>query len=109
MREEVKQYEEQKRGLKKEMRENQYRVDDRYIKEVKTGASDVEKGVSEGIKMVKSGGPSVKRKHAGFTLESLLQDEGEMLPPKKRQKVEMIKPQVPKQPKGGDKTDDEKA
>ena len=103
VREEVKQYEEQKRGLKKEMRENQYRVDDRYIKEVKTGASDVEKGVSEGIKMmVKSGGPSVKRKAAGFTLESLLQEEGDLLPTKKRQKVEMIKPQVPKQVKAGE-------
>ncbi len=84
VREEVKQYEEQKRGLKKEMRENQYRVDDRYIKEVKTGAIEVEKGVSEGIKMVKGGGASEKRKAAGFTLESLLQEEGDLLPPKKR-------------------------
>ena len=84
VREEVKQYEEQKRGLKKEMRENQYRVDDRYIKEVKTGASEVEKGVSEGIKMVKAGAGAEKRRPTGFTLESLLQEEGEFMPPKKR-------------------------
>ena len=109
VREEVKQYEEQKRGLKKEMRENQYRVDDKYIKEVKTGAIDVEKGISEGIKMVKSGGPIVKRKAAEFTLESLLQEEGDLLPPKKRQKFEMIKSQVPKQVKAGDKAEDVKA
>ena len=84
VREEVKQYEEQKRGLKKEMRENQYRVDDRYIKEVKTGASEVERGVSEGIKVVKAGGPEKRRPHAGFTLESLLEEDGEFVPPKKR-------------------------
>ena len=82
--EEVKQYEEQKRGLKKEMRENQYRVDDRYIKEVKTGASEVERGVSEGIKVVKAGGPEKRRPPAGFTLESLLEEDGEFVPPKKR-------------------------
>ena len=91
------------------MRENQYRVDDKYIKEVKTGAIDVEKGISEGIKMVKSGGPIVKRKTAGFTLESLLQEEGDLIPPKKRQKFEMIKPQVPKLVKAGDKAEDVKA
>ena len=66
------------------MRENQYRVDDRYIKEVKTGASEVEKGVSEGIKMVKAGAASEKRRPTGFTLESLLEEDGEFMPPKKR-------------------------
>ena len=39
---------------------------------------------SEGIKMVKASAAAEKRRPTGFTLESLLEEEGEFMPPKKR-------------------------